>query len=1381
MSQPLILNIGSGKRPIQGFINIDLDAKADIQADVRNGLPYDAGTVDAIYSEHFFEHLSQNEGLAFLRECRRVLRPGGVVRLAMPDLDELVRRYGSDDWRGDGDMFRMGYEWVDNRCEMLNLAMREWGHKWVYNEEELVRVAELAGFASQRRMDWGVSDVPELRQREYRTSSKLVMELVKTLPIYADAPLVSVLIPAYRATYLAEALTSVANQTYPNVEIIVCDDCRDGSVKAMVDRANAQGAGIQYHYNTERLGGRYNLVKCFSLATGEFVKFLNDDDVLLPTCIERMVKVFRDNPDVTLVTSHRQLVDEQTRPLPDVLATRPIVAQDSRIDGVSLANLAMRSGINCIGEPSTLMFPRRALLKVKPHFVSFGGRELPGIGDLAAWLNLLSRGDVVYTRETLSCFRMHADQHQRHPEMRQEGETSWQHLRFHAQRLGLFPSREHDVLLSQPLGSDTWQRTDLANLYPEVINREAAGAQPAKMTNAELYDIWRLGHAMKDTEMAWLQESAERWTEVPRFHFAFIVPEGREGALGRTFQSFVEMLYPEAWKITIVSSQPSPEGIAGNPLIDWRTSGNPKDGLAIVNAALSESDADWVGMLEAGDKLDSRTLFTLAEHSMRHGAHELLYSDEDSVDDEDRHSNAYFKPDFSIDLCRSAPYAIGGLMVLRRKLFAALGGFRPEAEGVEYWDLLLRAYETAGSPAIGHIATVLYHRYIEGGHTDCEVEELESRRKGVLESHLARMNQAAVVGDGLLPGTFHVFYKHTRQPLVSVIIPTKDLPDMIRRCVQGLLDKTNYSNIEVLVVDNGTTDPDALAFLEEIGRHPKVRVLPYPHAYNYSAMNNLAAREARGEFLLLLNNDTAVLHEQWLDEMVSHGLRSDVGVVGARLLFPDGRVQHGGIIAGLLGLPGEHIFLGSGGEAPGYFGRAQLTQDFSAVTAACLLVRKELYHEVGALDEDRFKVGFNDLDFCLRVRRRGLRIVWTPFATLLHEGSKSQREDLDGNKSSRLDQFQVESQHMFDKWPNEIALDPAYNRNLSLHDCSVLIEIAPALTWDPEWRPRPRILAHTADRMGCGEYRIISPMRALNAAGKVQGWETGSYISVPELLRMAPDSIVIQRQVTPEQLELFGHYVRNSKAFRVFEIDDLITNVPIKNPRKSHFVASKDLHKHFRKAISLCDRLVVSTDYLAQEYQGYTDEVVAVPNFLERAVWGDFQPSRRQSAKPRVGWAGSPTHHGDLDIIVDVVKVTAGEVDWVFFGMCPDELKPLVAEFHPPVTLDAYPAKLASLNLDLAVAPLEDVPFNHGKSHLRLLEYGVLGYPVVCTDITPYRGAYPVTRVPNKFKDWVDAIREHVADLDELARRGDALRDHIRDNWMLEDNLDVWLRAWLPS
>ena len=207
---------------------------------------------------------------------------------------------------------------------------------------------------------------------------------------------------------------------------------------------------------------------------------------------------------------------------------------------------------------------------------------------------------------------------------------------------------------------------------------------------------------------------------------------------------------------------------------------------------------------------------------------------------------------------------------------------------------------------------------------------------------------------------------------------------------------------------------------------------------------------------------------------------------------------------------------------------------------------------------------------------------------------------------------------------------------------------------------------------------------------------------------------------------------------------------------------------------------MVATQPLAQAYRDLNDEVVVVPNYLEAHRWASLTPQRREGAKPRVGWAGGIGHQGDLEMIADVVRDLAEEVDWVFFGMCPDALRPYVKEFYPGVPLDQYAPKLASLDLDLAVAPLEDNPFNEAKSHLRLLEYGILGYPVVCSDLVPYQGDFPVWRVPNKYAAWIKAIREALSDRAALAVRGDSLRLHIRQHWMLEDHLDVWLKAWLP-
>ena len=367
---------------------------------------------------------------------------------------------------------------------------------------------------------------------------------------------------------------------------------------------------------------------------------------------------------------------------------------------------------------------------------------------------------------------------------------------------------------------------------------------------------------------------------------------------------------------------------------------------------------------------------------------------------------------------------------------------------------------------------------------------------------------------------------------------------------------------------------------------------------------------------------------------------------------------------------------------------------------------------------------------------------------------------------------------MYERWMPTIAFDPAYNRNLTSTQLGFAVENEGAPTWNPDFRPRPRVLVHPADREGCGEYRMIAPSRALLRAGIAHTYETMRLMSPPELARMEPDTIVLQRQLEFNQIEGIRAVKQFSKTFRVFEIDDLITNLPLKSAYRP--AIADDIGQRLQQALALCDRLVVSTETLARRYGKLCDEVVVVPNRLEGARWRGVEAGRRFGAKPRVGWAGAVGHAGDLALMTSVLEATHQQVDWVFFGMCPTALTPYVAEFHDWVRLDDYPKKLASLDLDLAIAPLEFNPFNEAKSNLRLLEYGVLGYPVICTDIFPYQCDLPVTRLKNRHRDWIKTVLDMTADRDACRREGQKLREAILAHWMLEDHLEEWRAAWLP-
>jgi GT2 family glycosyltransferase len=881
----------------------------------------------------------------------------------------------------------------------------------------------------------------------------------------------------------------------------------------------------------------------------------------------------------------------------------------------------------------------------------------------------------------------------------------------------------------------------------------------------------------------WIDERIGEWPFAPKLALGMIVPAGNEARVALTLRSLILQKAGD-WELHVAAEGDMPEFFAAEPRLFWhREAGRAVDWL---NRRLAHSNAHWVALIDAGDQLAPHAIFSVADAFFRHSEWSAAYSDEDRIDFQDERSGPHFKPDFNLDLMRSLPY-VGGLLAVRRELFAQLEGFDAEQDGLEEYDLALRLAERLGASGFGHIADILYHRLTSSGRSTRPVDAICADMPRVVQAHLDRSGIAATAEPGAQPHFCRVRYHHEGpEPLVSIVIPTRDQITLLRRCIETVLRITEYQNYELIIVDNGSTEPEALEYLRnidvkagEIGG--RIRVLRHPGNFNFSIINNRAVQEAAcGEYICLLNNDVAPLEGAWLGEMMALARRPDVGVVGAKLLYPGGRIQHGGVILGVGGgAPAEHPYNGEPEGTFGYWGRLQVVQSLSVVTAACLVTRRSIYQQVGGLDAEHFAVAYNDVDYCLRVGAAGYLVVWTPFAKLLHEGSASLRSDLDGRTVEEKNaRFAREKLAIYRKWMPRIAFDPAYNRNLSSLGLGFAIETEGAPTWDPEFRPRARALVYPADREGCGEYRIIAPSRALLRSGLVHCCETMRLATPPEVARIAPDSIVFQRQLEWHQIEVIEQVKNTSAAFRVFELDDLITNLPLKSVHRK--AMAPDISERLKKALSLCNRLIVSTEPLACSYGKLCDEAVVVSNRLEKARWLGLSPKRRLDKRPRVGWAGAVGHFGDLTLIASVVEATAREVDWVFFGMCPDRLKRWVAEYHEWVPLHDYAEKLASLDLDLAVAPLEPHPFNEAKSNLRLLEYGVLGYAVLCTDILPYQCDLPVVRVANRHRSWVTAIRDMVADREACQRAGEQLRATVVENWMLEDHLEEWRRAWLP-
>lgn len=447
------------------------------------------------------------------------------------------------------------------------------------------------------------------------------------------------------------------------------------------------------------------------------------------------------------------------------------------------------------------------------------------------------------------------------------------------------------------------------------------------------------------------------------------------------------------------------------------------------NSALELVQGEWVALMDHDDLLAEDALFWVAERLGAHPEARLLYSDEDKIDEEGRRADPYFKPDWNIDLFYSQNY-FSHLGVYHASLLREVGGFRAGFEGSQDYDLALRCIERLQPEQILHLPRVLYHWRVHAESTASSSEAKPyAQLAGVraLSEHLDRLAiQAKAERDGPF---YRVRYAlPDPQPLVSLVIPTRDAADLVRQCINSILARTAYGNYEIILVDNGSTDPDALAYFQSLAELPGFRVIRDDREFNYSALNNLAVQQAQGQIVGLINNDIEVISEDWLGEMVSIAVQPGVGAVGARLWYPDHTLQHGGVLLGVGGVANHAHRLRVPGD-PGYFGRSQLIQSFSAVTAACLLIRKDRFEAVGGLNEVDLKVAFNDVDFCLRLREAGFRNVWTPYAELFHHESATRGQDLSPEKRAR---FVSEVEYMMRTWGHLFERDPAYNPNLTL-------------------------------------------------------------------------------------------------------------------------------------------------------------------------------------------------------------------------------------------------------------------------------------------------------------------------------------------------------------
>jgi len=453
---------------------------------------------------------------------------------------------------------------------------------------------------------------------------------------------------------------------------------------------------------------------------------------------------------------------------------------------------------------------------------------------------------------------------------------------------------------------------------------------------------------------------------------------------------------------------------------------------AASNSALKIATGEYIALMDHDDTLSENALFEIVKAINNNPHVQIIYSDEDKIDEKGWRFDPHFKSDWNPDLLLSQNY-LSHLGVYKAELIQKVGGFQIGVEGSQDYDLLLRCLLHIDNEQIHHIPKVLYHwRAIEGSTALDGGEKSYTTDAGIraLQSYFSAQNLLDVnVEKGLVANTYRIVYPIPKQePLVSLLIPTRDGLEYLKPCIDSILSKTTYQNYEILILDNGSEKSETLEYLKSIQEQDeRIKVFEYDAPFNYSAINNFGVKHAKGEIIGLINNDVEVISPEWLTEMVRHALRPEIGCVGAKLYYDDDTIQHAGVIISIGGVAG-HSHKNFNRSSFGYFSRLILPQNISAVTAACLVIRKDVYQQVEGLDEVNLHVAFNDVDFSLKVREAGYRNLWTPYAELYHYESKSRGFEDTPEKMAR---FNGEVEFMKNKWGKGLKYDPFYNINLT--------------------------------------------------------------------------------------------------------------------------------------------------------------------------------------------------------------------------------------------------------------------------------------------------------------------------------------------------------------
>ena len=1149
----------------------------------------------------------------------------------------------------------------------------------------------------------------------------------------AGAPLVSVVMATKdRREMLACALASVTRQSYRHWEIVLVND---GGVDVEDIVEGLGPVRVSYLQNAQSLGQAQARNMALQAASGDIVTFLDDDDLYLPNHLQTVVDAFGDQSCVFAYTD-ADLVQEVIRH-----GERREISRSAPYRHAAWSRRRLHID-NYI--PINTWAVRKACLDKVGGF----DESLACCEDWELLLRIARQYDFAHIVKTTVEVRHRADVTDNVTRQRL-GETEAVYRIIYAR----YDAYAGQAAVEEERSNALRQlREKLANLHdaadPASQGETDSGAEPRDNLECQRF----------------LERTTREGYHCPAIHLFALVGENDVQPLCDTLEALAGQYY-SGWGLTVISALASPAGAFEElPMLEWQQVADPASGL---HEAMRTSVGEWLGVLNPGDRPAANALSTVVDYINLNPDWKFIYADESVAARDGARQEVYFKPDCNFDYLLAYPY-LGNFCLARKEIQSETATGLRHVQSINL-DLCLGAIAAIGEDCVGHIAEVLNQR-LPTASDAAGAGSLHAEYEAAISRFLRSMQMEAELLGGLLPNTFMLDYRLSGRPEVCIAIYGVGVEEKAADTVASVLNKTGYREYKVRVA---AAHGAAAVFSAQ--PDPRVQIDCVDAACTRSDYLNAVAAEQGTEYLLFIEPGALAVQDVWLERMLAHAARPDVGALGVRLVSPEQRVVHGGIITGVGSFAaGSIVFQGQRMDAPGYMNRALVPQDMAAVSSGCMLTRTQVFLQAGGFDQAIDVPLYQDIDLCQRLRARGRKVVWTPWVTLLYVGA-----DLGAYRGERgLPQVVKDAETLGRRWLPSLARDPAYNRNLGLKEPDFTLDRHLPPAWNPDIHDLPRVVGFGTGSYGSWQYRAYQPMKALRDAGRAHCVQTPfihkNMILLPtpaEIERIRPDALLMHNTLHDDCIEALAKYKKVNRAFVVFGQDDLMFALPPKNPFSK--TVYKDIKKRLRRCLSLADRLLVTTDALADGLRSMSDDIRVLPNYLDDSVWQGLSSERNVSRKLRVGWAGAQQHLGDLEMIEQVVRDTAEEVDWVFFGMCPDCLRPYVREVHDAVRFESYPEQLAALNLDLAVAPLEHNRFNEAKSNLRLLEYGVLGWPVVASDIEPYRDA-PVCRVPNQPRAWINAIRERVHDVESAWREGDRLRNWVRENWMLSQHLTAW-------